>query len=693
MYADGWTKEEKQRGGDSTHVDKYYRPPASIGGKRCRSILEVARAAYPSHLVAAAVADDDWVPAAKELVEAFCGQYGRWYTAKVVKVDAAAGKATVHYCNWSMGFDSALAFRLLRRDDGTLDATKDKTGSAVSRVTGEATPRPEEGQGRADDDDERAAAPPRAPPARGAEARGAEARAAPRGREVRAAEAAAAAANDGDDDDDVDDDDDDPRELRVCAACDAAGRGVLHCRVAERHTGGLSPLGFEAFATCMAATPSPAEPHDGLGAAAAVDARLTGLRVPAELVPAVLDFANREPSATSSIQGGRRSVYVEGAKSSRFQNWAKGKPTGDGKGGGTPAKRSDFTYGEVGSERFALSPSLAAAAAVAAALGDSETFILESDAVADARWAALRDAVFWINWLTWTTETRNDLARVAAAKLEPGAVVVTCGWALPGDRFALAFTFHADVCWGGTCVLFVHVAGDADRPATAAAPRPTAAARLCRLVADGHAGAADTVPAGLCEDADAWLRLGVHGGEDPYDVVVDEASVFAGEGGGAVAAGAAARRRATRCGRRRRRRLPADADARRAGARGLAARRGAAGARGWAAVRPPRLAGRDARVRCTFDVTGKRQRPADIPAEKTHARGVGKRGARQRLYECLTCCPDGIIEVCPACAASCHRGHDLRECDGASGGALRGGDDDLAFCSCGFACACHARLP
>ena len=75
-------------------------------------------------------------------------------------------------------------------------------------------------------------------------------------------------------------------------------------------------------------------------------------------------------------------------------------------------------------------------------------------------------------------------------------------------------------------------------------------------------------------------------------------------------------------------------------------------------------------------------------------RGIGKRGARQRLYECLTCCPDGIIEVCPACAASCHRGHDLRECDGA-GGALRGGDDDgdddLAFCSCGFACACHTR--
>ncbi|KAH8045886.1 hypothetical protein JL720_16547 [Aureococcus anophagefferens] len=258
------------------------------------------------------------------------------------------------------------------------------------------------------------------------------------------------------------------------------------------------------------------------------------------------------------------------------------------------AKRSDFTYGEVGSERFAVrrprgasrcrarrrrsSTSAAARAgprrrggarepgalraprrrralAVARAarrrrpaLGDSETFILESDAVADARWAALATPS------SGSTGSRGRRRRATtsrvAAKLEPGAVVVACGWALPGDRFALAFTFHADVCWGGTCVLFVHVAGDADRPATAATPR------------------------------------------------------------------------------------------------------------------------------------GLRPRAA-LPARK--------RGARQRLYECLTCCPDGIIEVCPACAASCHRGHDLRECDGASGGALRGGDDDLAFCSCGFACACHTR--
>ena len=52
MDADGWTKEEKPRGGDSAHVDKYYLPPAGSGGKRCRSILEVARAAYPEHVVA-----------------------------------------------------------------------------------------------------------------------------------------------------------------------------------------------------------------------------------------------------------------------------------------------------------------------------------------------------------------------------------------------------------------------------------------------------------------------------------------------------------------------------------------------------------------------------------------------------------------------------------------------------------------
>ena len=111
--------------------------------ERAAGVLRAPPQNRPAPLTrkAAAVADDGWVPAAKELVEAFCGQYGRWYTAKVVKVDAAAGKATVHYCNWKKAYDSALAFRLLRRDDGTLDATKDKDGSDVSRVTGEVTPR------------------------------------------------------------------------------------------------------------------------------------------------------------------------------------------------------------------------------------------------------------------------------------------------------------------------------------------------------------------------------------------------------------------------------------------------------------------------------------------------------------------------------------------------------------------------
>ena len=47
MAADGWTKEEKPRPG-TTHVDKYFVPPG--GGKKLRSVLEVARAAYPEFL-------------------------------------------------------------------------------------------------------------------------------------------------------------------------------------------------------------------------------------------------------------------------------------------------------------------------------------------------------------------------------------------------------------------------------------------------------------------------------------------------------------------------------------------------------------------------------------------------------------------------------------------------------------------
>ena len=53
MTADGWTREEKPREG-STHVDKYFVPPN--GGKKLRSILEVARAHYPSFIVQQKVA-------------------------------------------------------------------------------------------------------------------------------------------------------------------------------------------------------------------------------------------------------------------------------------------------------------------------------------------------------------------------------------------------------------------------------------------------------------------------------------------------------------------------------------------------------------------------------------------------------------------------------------------------------------
>ena len=53
MAADGWTKEEKKREG-SDHVDKYWLDPK--GGKKCRSIVEVARKAYPEFLSEAAKA-------------------------------------------------------------------------------------------------------------------------------------------------------------------------------------------------------------------------------------------------------------------------------------------------------------------------------------------------------------------------------------------------------------------------------------------------------------------------------------------------------------------------------------------------------------------------------------------------------------------------------------------------------------
>jgi hypothetical protein len=48
MAADGWTKEEKQRG---DRLDKYWIDPK--GGPKCRSIIEVARKAYPDFLAEA----------------------------------------------------------------------------------------------------------------------------------------------------------------------------------------------------------------------------------------------------------------------------------------------------------------------------------------------------------------------------------------------------------------------------------------------------------------------------------------------------------------------------------------------------------------------------------------------------------------------------------------------------------------
>jgi hypothetical protein len=50
VAADGWTTEEKAREGEGT-VNRYFLPPG--GGKRLRSIVEVARHAYPEFLVVA----------------------------------------------------------------------------------------------------------------------------------------------------------------------------------------------------------------------------------------------------------------------------------------------------------------------------------------------------------------------------------------------------------------------------------------------------------------------------------------------------------------------------------------------------------------------------------------------------------------------------------------------------------------
>ena len=51
MAADGWTVVEKPREQEPAHVDKYYLPPG--GGRQRRSVVEVARAAYPEFLLEA----------------------------------------------------------------------------------------------------------------------------------------------------------------------------------------------------------------------------------------------------------------------------------------------------------------------------------------------------------------------------------------------------------------------------------------------------------------------------------------------------------------------------------------------------------------------------------------------------------------------------------------------------------------
>jgi hypothetical protein len=62
MEADGWTREEKARP-NSTHVDKYFLPPN--GGRKLRSIVEVARTAYPEFLVEGGPRKTSQLPRAK----------------------------------------------------------------------------------------------------------------------------------------------------------------------------------------------------------------------------------------------------------------------------------------------------------------------------------------------------------------------------------------------------------------------------------------------------------------------------------------------------------------------------------------------------------------------------------------------------------------------------------------------------
>jgi hypothetical protein len=62
-----------------------------------------------------------------------------------------------------------------------------------------------------------------------------------------------------------------------------------------------------------------------VGRCAAVDAGKTGLAVPHAFAAAVLEFVKRGSNKTTVVQGGRRSVYVEGAKSEPFRKFAAQK--------------------------------------------------------------------------------------------------------------------------------------------------------------------------------------------------------------------------------------------------------------------------------------------------------------------------------------------------------------------------------
>ena len=121
--------------------------------------------------------------------------------------------------------------------------------------------------------------------------------------------------------------DSDPRCLRACDACRAAGLGVKACLVGYGHAAGVAPPGFSEFCAEVRAAPAYREP-DGPpsegAVCAAVQAAVSGVAVPAHFVDAVKEFANRESKLTTVIQGGRRSVYVDGGEAGPFRDFADG---------------------------------------------------------------------------------------------------------------------------------------------------------------------------------------------------------------------------------------------------------------------------------------------------------------------------------------------------------------------------------